>query len=933
MIYMFSIWLSLLIGLSVNNIIATNLRCNEDINDSFQVIENCRACVIFIAPSTSSPSTSTALMTTKTTKTFFPRNMFISNVEPSIEELFLFDEKKRRRRRRRRQNTDTVIHQQCAREIDGPLYGYDQTHCYCNSNQCNSNIQRCIYEVTSKRHFACYHGTNSSQYPLEIRHKCRSCRIRQDFYSIFHYECLTFGEREQNNKTHCTCQRPMCNQDASTCQRLQQGPSKPRTNLVYTTISNSTILIPFIKSISTSTVQTTTTKQFTTTTPIRTTRTITTKTTTVASTILTTSTIPYMTTATTTSTTTADISTTTVPSTLNPTIVSEITVTDTVTSLITTTPLAATLSTVLETEEEEEVLNVNSTLLEFTTTTTTTTTTNETTTSYIQTKHLKTVYIEVKKDYWRKNNVENLLRDVTHVLTQRMPSDPAVAIVQYLHKKFPKSFPTFTDNNSKMNATSKTTVDILQTRPTTSARSDFNTENHNDTQLQHRASIQSQTSDIVTIPTNTSAFTNMLNRDTDSSRQAPEINLKNLIFANRIGQQVIRFGKDIRSDHDILQEEFLKPKKQNASSTHAHMYPTSEDLQQLQTHEEPSAQQLIKYKEQIHTENHRRQHREKLANLAKQIYDRERILQPDLVTVSEEVQQDQMLGDDHTQSHVVSTGTSTTKPTHKPMVKSTAEEEFLNDENIFHPRRQRHRQRHNNNALTSRTDAPYSHRQSIVYFGSSRRQEDGDRMALMQDCVCKACGNIINTEDLRRYSQQLSGILIFFLEPIVSSVKASHATVNDWFGSSLNASDSRSMVSLTTDQITPPPTSTNPFEQDFFQSIDDTNDNNIQHRPLAVPIIIIDSHNSSQHSRSTRLSESDTFVRTSSPKVRYSPTSSRKMPSPNIQNRPSSNTPTNSSFSRPVVVSPLKTTIIPNAERRMSGWSVRELSPDDSDEN
>ncbi|CAF4766927.1 unnamed protein product, partial [Rotaria magnacalcarata] len=80
------------------------------------------------------------------------------------------------------------------RELDGPLYGYDQTHCYCNSNQCNSNIQRCIYEVTSKRHFACYHGTNSSLHSLEIRHKCRSCRIRTEINSIYHYECLTFGE-------------------------------------------------------------------------------------------------------------------------------------------------------------------------------------------------------------------------------------------------------------------------------------------------------------------------------------------------------------------------------------------------------------------------------------------------------------------------------------------------------------------------------------------------------------------------------------------------------------------------------------------------------------------------------------------------------------------------------------------------------------------
>ncbi|CAF1000903.1 unnamed protein product, partial [Adineta ricciae] len=332
------------------------------------------------------------LMTTKPTAAFFSRNKFISNVEPSIEELFLFDEKKRRRRRRRRrQNADTVIHQQCAREIDGPLYGYDQTHCYCNSNQCNSNIQRCIYEVTSKRHFSCYHGTNSSQYPVEILHKCRSCRIYKDFYSIYHYECLTFGEREQNNRTHCTCQRPMCNQDASTCQRLQQAPSRPRTNPVYTTISNSTISTSTSKSTATFPIRTISTKLFTTTIPITTSTTILTTTTvttdSTSSTPITTTTTTISSTFFSSTTTTLITSTTTISSTSNPTTISETTMADAETTLITATPLATTLSTSFETEEG--TLDVNSTAFEVTTL-------NETTTSFIEIKHLKTVYIEVK---------------------------------------------------------------------------------------------------------------------------------------------------------------------------------------------------------------------------------------------------------------------------------------------------------------------------------------------------------------------------------------------------------------------------------------------------------------------------------------------------------------------------------------------------------
>ena len=158
---MCSIWLSLLIIFSTEILLTINLRCNEDIHGSFQLMENCRACVIFIAPAnlptTRSTTTSTITTTTTTTTTSpLPKNMIMTNNEPSIEELYLFDQNKRRRRRR--DSNDTVIHQQCAQELEGPLYGYDQTHCYCNSNLCNSNIQRCIYEVTSKRHFACYHG-------------------------------------------------------------------------------------------------------------------------------------------------------------------------------------------------------------------------------------------------------------------------------------------------------------------------------------------------------------------------------------------------------------------------------------------------------------------------------------------------------------------------------------------------------------------------------------------------------------------------------------------------------------------------------------------------------------------------------------------------------------------------------------------------------
>lgn len=190
---------------------ATNLRCYDDQVGSIRLTEHCRACVIFIDLKW-------------TTGNISPKNIFDYNRQSS--------------RQRREQTTQTIIHQRCAREFDGPLYGYDQTHCYCNSNLCNSNIQGCIYDIVSKRYFSCYHGSNSSGHTLEINKKCRSCRIRKESSLTYHYECLTFGEQEQRSSTHCTCQHPMCNQDFAICQRFQQIPSQARVNVIHEIVRN-----------------------------------------------------------------------------------------------------------------------------------------------------------------------------------------------------------------------------------------------------------------------------------------------------------------------------------------------------------------------------------------------------------------------------------------------------------------------------------------------------------------------------------------------------------------------------------------------------------------------------------------------------------------------------------------------------------------------
>jgi hypothetical protein len=119
------------------------------------------------------------------------------------------------------------------------------------------------------------------------------------------------------------------------------------------------------------------------------------------------------------------------------------------------------------------------------------------------------------EDYWRQNNIESLFRDLTHNIAQRMPPDPAVAIVQHLQKKFPKSFRTSIDNNdNNTGIISKTMATNLQLS-ITSPRTDVNIKNKGDIEMQRRASNQNQVGDMVTIPTAGSAFTDLLKKDVD----------------------------------------------------------------------------------------------------------------------------------------------------------------------------------------------------------------------------------------------------------------------------------------------------------------------------------------------------------------------------------------------------------------------------------
>ena len=220
-------------------------------------------------------------------------------------------------------------------------------------------------------------------------------------------------------------------------------------------------------------------------------------------------------------------------------------------------------------------------------------------------------------------------------------------------------------------------------------------------------------------------------------------------------------GKDIRSDHEILEEELIKPTKAKAnvsSITNTDVPLTSEDPLHAETHDEPSIKQIIKYKQKIRTENDRRLHREKLAELAKQAYGKEQSLQSDLLTNPDEVHELQKSDDNQTLSNIAPVK-KVTKSSYVPIARSKEEEEILNDENIFQPRRQREKYR--NKLSTSQSNTPYPRRQSIGDMGSTGRREDGK---FMQSGVCKVCGNIMNNEDnqLVSDSRKNSGEFIDF---------------------------------------------------------------------------------------------------------------------------------------------------------------------------
>ena len=224
---------------------------------------------------------------------------------------------------------------------------------------------------------------------------------------------------------------------------------------------------------------------------------------------------------------------------------------------------------------------------------------------------------------------------------------------------------------------------------------------------------------------------------------------------NRFGQQAVKLGKNIRSDRDILDEEVIKPTKAAADSAPVDSTPVdplSTDQPPPEIGQQPSVLQLVKYKQQIRTENDRRAHRQELADLAKRQRDKEGVSQSDLSVAPTDIHQqeedkEQGLGEEPIPTSAIPE-TGAVPVAQKSLIpQSKEEEEILNDENVFRARTQKPRTRARNKMNTSRANTPFIRGRDGADFAGTMRRGEERSAPIMQFGVCKKCGSMMDTEN------------------------------------------------------------------------------------------------------------------------------------------------------------------------------------------
>lgn len=149
----------------------------------------------------------------------------------------------------------------------------------------------------------------------------------------------------------------------------------------------------------------------------------------------------------------------------------------------------------------------------------------------------------------------------------------------------------------------------------------------------------------------------------------------------------------------------------------------SDNLLTTDAHDEPTVLQLIKYKQQIHAEKDRRHHQEKLAELARQQREKEQLIPSDGAIKAQGIHESPFHEqEDPTVPKPISD--QRRKSSHKPLVKSTEEEEILNDENVLQPLKTRER---------TRQKTPRVHSSPQLTHKS-----------IPENLTCKLCGHVLN---------------------------------------------------------------------------------------------------------------------------------------------------------------------------------------------
>ena len=155
-------------------------------------------------------------------------------------------------------------------------------------------------------------------------------------------------------------------------------------------------------------------------------------------------------------------------------------------------------------------------------------------------------------------------------------------------------------------------------------------------------------------------------------------------------------------------------------------------------------------------------------------------------------------------------------------------------------------------------------------------------------------------------------------------VEADSDAVDDWFESASFVSDPHEMPQWQPDEVTPTDVVTNPFQDRHFRPIANQNAAGGDQQPQATPLIVTDDEQA-KRSKTSRMSESDVFIRTPEPEAPRTSTP-RSVTSPTTKKQPSNSL----SVTTPPFVRSMMQSLLPSAISEAG--SVR-VTPTGSDQS